>query len=219
MEGIKYEIGAVYGAAEFDRPGGAVEIAAALLDRLGGRVFKDLPGPVLVHEGGQGHFPLWFLLFLERNQAALPELLLLHGRNLLALEAARSNIAASPLSAQPAVLKVPGVDLGLDAAPLLSLAPPRGFGFIAAFPRIVPQTDPYAGIWEALGILLVPGGTALISLPAAQADRLANSLDRRKFPGLTRLGDMKRRGFRALVYRRNGPLTPVLGMCYGITLV
>jgi SAM-dependent methyltransferase len=209
MEGIKYEIGAVYGAAEFDRPDGAVEIAAALLDRLGGRLFKGPPAPVLVHEGGQGHFPLWFLLFLERNGLAAPELLLLHGRNVLALEAARANIAASPLTARPAVLGVPGVDLGLDAATLLSLSPARGFGFIAAFPRIVPQTDPYAGILEALDTLLVPGGAALISLPSSQADRLANRqamihqairLDRRKPSGFTRVGDLKRRGFRALLY-------------------
>jgi hypothetical protein len=211
MEGIAYRIGAVWGAAEFDRPGGAVETAASLLGRLG--LFKGAPSaPVLVHEGGQGHFPLWLLLFLERNGAAAPEFLLLHGRNILALEAARSNIAESPLAAKPAVLMAPGADLALDKDLLASLSPDasmprppaareRGFGFIAAFPQIVPQTDPYDGIWGALGSLPLPGAAALLSLPAAQADRL----DKRKPPGFTRLGDLKRRGFRALAYRRREP--------------
>jgi hypothetical protein len=202
MEGITYEIGAVHGAAEFDRPGPAMELAAALLNRLGGGPLGDLSTPVLVHEGGQGHFPLWFLLFLEQNRAAPPELLLLHGRNILALEAARSNIAAAPLAAQPLVLTVPGVDLGLDRGTLARAPPARGFGFIAAFPQIVPQTDPYAGIWEALDSLLTPGGAALLSLPATQASRLASRLDKQKPPGFTRLGDLKRRGFRALLLKR-----------------
>jgi SAM-dependent methyltransferase len=227
--GIAYEIGAVHGAAEFDRPGPAADTAAALFCRPGGGpgagLLAGLLAPALIHEGGQGHFPLWLLLFLERNRAAAPELLLLHGRNVLALEAARGNIAGSPLAARPAVLTVPGVDLGLDRDLLAALSrppdaprtapdgalragpdgasrvPAPGFGFIAAFPRIVPRTEPYDGLWEALGTLLLPGAAALFSLPAAQAERL----DRRKAPGFIRLGDLKRRGFRALLYRRPGP--------------
>jgi hypothetical protein len=208
MEGIAYRISSVHGAAEFDRPGGAVETAAALLARLGGRLFgrsDPAAAPALVHEGGQGHFPLWFLHFLERNGAAAPALLLLHGRNILALEAARDNIAESPLGAKPAVLAAPGVDLGLDSAALAGLIgprtadpPARGAGFVAAFPQVVPRTDPYGGIWAALETLLLPGGAALVALPAAQADRF----DRRKPPGFTRLGDLKRRGFRALAVCR-----------------
>jgi hypothetical protein len=223
MEGIAYGISSVHGAAEFDRPGGAVETAAALLSRLGaGALFKG--GPVLVHEGGQGHFPLWFLLFLERAGAAAPGLLLLHGRNVLALEAARGNIAGSALALKPRVLTAPGVDLGLDREPLAARLPAaapegsapestggsgQGAGFIAAFPQVVPRPvprsgdrpDPYGGIWEALGTLLRPGAAALFALPAAEAGRL----DKRRPSGFARLGDLKRRGFRALAYRRLEP--------------
>jgi hypothetical protein len=211
MEEIGYDISAVHGAAEFDRPGEGAAVAARLLCRLGaGCVLGGTGGPgspVLIHEGGQGHFPLWFLRFLE--QAApepAPDLLLLHGRNILALEAARDNILAG--GPAPGLCILPGVDLRLDRDRILATlgAPPdmpgeAGIcGCIAAFPQAVPQTSRQDSLWEALGDLLLPGGLALVALPAAEAERL----DRRKPPGFTRLGDLKRRGFRALAYRRAG---------------
>jgi hypothetical protein len=204
IEGVHYEICSVHGAAEFDRPSGAVETAAALVRRLGAAALFQ-GGPVLVHEGGQGHFPLWFLHFLEWAGAAPPEFLLLHGRNVLALEAARSNIAESSLTGKPRVLTVPGPDLVLDRDSLgAALAAGKaagsgqGAGFIAVFPQPVPRTDPYPGIWEALGTLLRPGAAALLALSATEAERF----DKRRLPGFTHQGDLKRRGFRALVYRR-----------------
>jgi hypothetical protein len=219
MEGIRYRVSSVHGAAEFDRPGPAAETAAKLLCRLGaGRLFPRPPAPpqappgALIHEGGQGHFPLWFLLFLEQNGAAAPELLLLHGRNILALEAARDNIVNAGIPAKLRV--VPGVDLALDSNRLsasLGIAVSPGEGgrepgrqegagahFIAAFPGVVPGTAPYDRIWEGLRGLLLPGGIALVSLPAAEADRLI----KRKPSGFARLGDLKRRGFRALAFHR-----------------
>jgi hypothetical protein len=205
MEGIGYDIGAVHGAAEFDRPGEGALVAAKLLCRLGAGSFGGTGGldsPVLIHEGGQGHFPLWFLRFLERA-APEPAPLLLHGRNILALEAARDNILAGGPTIDLRIL--PGVDPWLDRDRILAAlgaAPGEAgpCGCIAAFPQAVPQTNRQDSLWETLGDLLLPGGLALLALPAAEAERL----DRRKPPGFTRLGDLKRRGFRALAYRRAG---------------
>jgi hypothetical protein len=202
MEGIGYDIGAVHGAAEFDRPGEGAVVMAKLLCRLGAGSFGGTGGldsPVLIHEGGQGHFPLWFLRFLERaapEQGPAP--LLLHGRNILALEAARDNILAGGPTIDLRIL--PGVDPWLDRERILAALGAGGFGCIAAFPQAVPQTNRQDSLWEALGGLLLPGGLALAALPAAEAERL----DRRKPPGFTRLGDLKRRGFRALAYRWTG---------------
>jgi hypothetical protein len=237
MEGISYRISSVHGAAEFDRPGGAAETAAKLLCRLGAGILPAIPEPsaaasgepfktpgepfgapvrVLIHEGGQGHFPLWFLEFLKRESAEPPQALVLHGRNILALEAARGSITEAGHGGGRMELRLlPGVDLGLDRD-LLTAERPRGdppdgegrgkaarqcYGFIAAFPDVVPGTRPYNRIWEGLGGLLLPGGIALIALPVAEADRLI----KRKPPGFTRLGDLKRRGFRALAVCRGGP--------------
>jgi SAM-dependent methyltransferase len=202
MEGIAYGINTVHGAAEFDRPGGAAETAAKLLRRLGADNLPLAPFPVLIHEGGQGHFPLWFLEFLRRGGLAPPRVLVLHGRNILALRSSHSNITGYGLSAggNTEIRIAPGVDLGLDRDLLSACAgsPDDGarqhYAFIAAFPVLIPGTVPYDRIWEGLGRLLLPGGIALAAFPAAEADRFI----KRKPPGFTRLGDLKRRGFRAL---------------------
>jgi hypothetical protein len=188
------------------------------------------PYRVLIHEGGQGHFPLWFLEFLRQGGINPPRILVLHGRNILALEAARDSITeagydptaagtglnGTSLSGGTELRPLPGVDLWLDRnllAPRLRDSPGGGnrenpaqqcCDFIAAFPDIVPGTRPYDRIWEGLGGLLLPGGAALIALPAAEADRLI----KRKPPGFTRLGDLKRRGFRALAVCYAPPTTP-----------
>ena len=212
MEGIAYRVDTVHGAAEFDRPGGAAEAAAKLFRRLAvDDVFSPSGAPfaALIHEGGQGHFPLWFLEFLKRGGAEAPRALALHGRNILALWASHSNIARAGHSVtaggRTEIRISPGVDLWLDREALSKQIPPdsgdtagQGYGFIAAFPESVPGTRPYDRIWAALGRLLLPGGLSLIALPAAEADRLI----KRKPPGFTRLGDLKRRGFRALACRR-----------------
>jgi hypothetical protein len=54
--------------------------------------------------------------------------------------------------------------------------------------------------WEGLAELLREGGIALITLPSSEAEQF----DRKKPKGFTRLGDVKREGFRAAAYRRNG---------------
>jgi hypothetical protein len=218
MEGVGYRITAVHGAAEFDRPGGAAEAAAKLLSRLGPLFPTGKKGEfrALIHEGGQGHFPLWFLEFLKKAGQALPELLVLRGRNILALEAAQGNIAAAGHTTGGACRLCVSPGVVLNRPPARPDRPDqidRGLGeqrcaFIAAFPPAPPKTaspaspiiDPYRELWDSLEALLLPGGTALLAFPAAEADRF----DRKKIAGFSRLGDLKRRGFRALAYQRQG---------------
>jgi hypothetical protein len=68
----------------------------------------------------------------------------------------------------------------------------------------------FEDVWKALGSLILPGGAALLSLPAAEAERF----DRKKpgsgagageapdEGGFIRLGDIKRQGFRAMAFRK-----------------
>jgi SAM-dependent methyltransferase len=68
MEGLGYHIDAVHGAAEFDAPSMAAEAAARLLCRLDpAKLFSAGVSAGLVHEGGQGHFPVWLLKLLEQR--------------------------------------------------------------------------------------------------------------------------------------------------------
>jgi hypothetical protein len=235
MEGTGYHIDAVHGAADFDRPGGAAAAAAKLICRLGlekifppreaGQAGADCPNAILIHEPGQGHFPAWLM-----RRGAAANHIVLSGRNILALEAARHNTAAAvaaadmPGSAELKVQIVPTVELpgGCPAFPEQG-----AYRFIAAFPETVPLTDRSGALWEALARLLAPGGTALVALPSSEAEKFdrqkpaggssargigggAGSIDGGaggindggKGPSFTRLGDIKRQGFRAMAYRR-----------------
>jgi hypothetical protein len=220
MEGIPYHIDAFHGVADFDSPGGAVQATAKLVSRLDLR----LPlGALLFHEPDQGRFPVWLLRYWGLPEGPLEAVssgsalamdgpLVLSGRNILALEAARHNILLAlgnttagigerdTLSTgAPEIVLVPAVDLSMDRERLSEAAQGR-FGFIAAFPELVPQTDRLDAYWEGLAALLVPGGMAVIGLPSSEAERF----DRKKPKGFTRLGDIKRHGFRALGYRYSG---------------
>ncbi|GHT67194.1 hypothetical protein FACS1894110_12220 [Spirochaetia bacterium] len=199
MEGIRYHIDAVHGAAEFDRPGAAAVAAAKLVSRLGLEKLCPPPqvGAILIHESGQGHFPAWLL---QRGLKA--DRLVLSGRNILALEAARHNTKAAlaAKAADMSIQVIPGTEL-----PVEHPAIPEAYSFIVAFPETVPGAERHTALWEDLVRLLLPNGTALIALPASEAEKF----DRKKpaggpnGPHFTRLGDIKRRGFRALAYRRN----------------
>ncbi|GHV87234.1 hypothetical protein AGMMS50255_5300 [Spirochaetia bacterium] len=192
MEGTGYHIDAVHGAAEFDRPCGAAAAAAKLVSRLGPEKLcspADSPTAILIHECGQGHFPAWLL-----RRGLMADRLILSGRNILALEAARHNLLAAAEGTVP-VQALPSVEL-----PTI----PDRCSFIAAFPETVPGTERFTQLWEDLAQMLLPGGTALIALPSSEAEKF----DRKKTAGgpngphFSRLGDIKRQGFRALAYRR-----------------
>jgi hypothetical protein len=212
FEGITLGMDTIHGAPGFDRPGGAVEAAAKLVRRLG-LTARIVPGcPVLFHEPGQGWFPAWFRALGEmegsgENCGAPVSPWVLSGRNILALEAARRNVrAAGKGGAGAAPLVVPAVDLSfyrdkLREAPGLPGAGESAgaFGFIAAFPEPVPRFDGSASCWEGFAALLKPGGVALAGLSSLEAERL----DRKKPPRFTRLGDLRRNGFRALAYQKS----------------
>jgi hypothetical protein len=209
LAGIPLRLDTIHGAPGFDRPGGAAEAAAKLTRRLGMPALAA-PASVLVHEPDQGWFPAWLLAFLEREGAgenpgrACPVSdMVLTGRNILALEAARHNARqAVETAAGPALSVIPAVELSTPGlAGLLENAggaPAGRFGLIAVFPEAVPRTDRRAALWEGLAAFLAPGGRAVVSFPSSEADRF----DRQKPPGFRRLGDLKRKGFRALAYEK-----------------
>ncbi|MDR1239385.1 MAG: methyltransferase [Treponema sp.] len=210
LEGVPLRLDTIHGAPGFDRPGGAVEAAAKLTRRLGppARPAGEAAAPsVLIHEPDQGWFPRWLLAFPGQSSPVTE--LVLSGRNILALEAARHNAlqarpparAAGETAAGPVLSVIPMVELsprGLADFTENSGAPAGRFGFIAAFPETVPRTDRRDALWEGLAALLAPGGLAVVSLPASEAERF----DRKKPPGFCRRGDLKRKGFRALAYEK-----------------
>jgi hypothetical protein len=186
-----------------------------------------LPEPaILVYEPDQGHFPVWLASrpghekdspnSAQAGSTVTPfKRWVLSGRNILALEAARHNLALSlgrgeadssgtwpdnsgANKAGAAIIAVPSVDPALDQAALGAAAgSERRFGLIVFFPETVPQTDRRAAWWEAMAELLTPGGIVIVSCSTSEAERF----DRHKPKGFTRLGDIKRAGFRALGYR------------------
>jgi 16S rRNA G1207 methylase RsmC len=199
LEHIPYHIDAFQGLGDFDNPGGAIRTAAKLADRLGLKR-QALPPGILIHEPGQGHFPVWFLKYLG-TEAAKQRPLVFSGRNILALEASRHNAAIPDI----VIRLVPAIDLASRRDALLAAAGGPGgsheagkgaYGFIAAFPEPAPRTDRFDAYWEGLEGLLKPGGIVLIALPSSEAERF----DRKKQKHFIRLGDLKRNGFRALAY-------------------
>jgi len=207
MEDVSYRLDTVYGAPDFDSPGGAAQAAAklAVKIKLAARLAADDTAgkALLIHDCGQGHFALWLVHYLAKARAvkapaALP--IVLSGRNILALasaraalSAARAALAASGSRPVTAPLIVPTADIYLDRERLGD-----GFGFIAYIPEIVPETNRGKTDWEALTQLAQPGSVVIAAMNSAEAERF----DRKKTAAWRRLGDIKRNGFRALAYLR-----------------
>jgi len=207
IEGIQIKLETIHGASGFDKPGGAVITAAKLLCRLGQEKIPN-DTPYLVHEPGQGFFTNRLLEFLRDGAAnrAQQQALVLSGRNILSLEAARHN--AAPLG-RITINVVPAVDLQLGKDALLEAGNGQ-FAFISAFPDLLPQssmskaakasqdTDQLTVIWNSLPPLLAEGGLFLVAFGSSDAERF----DRKKPTGFTRLGSVKRNGFCAAVYQK-----------------
>jgi hypothetical protein len=201
VETLSYHIDAFHGIAGFDNPGEAVRVMAKLVSRLGTRGRFCPPGaPILVHEPDQGHFPVWLINYLEKTDPGIRPITL-SGRNVLALEGARHNLRAALGgfgTAGGEIRLVAALDPGLNRE---ALGPREGlYRLIALFPSFVPGTERGAAYWEGLTRLLEAGGAALIALPSSEAQ----GFDRKKPARFVRLGDIKRRGFRALAYQYQG---------------
>ncbi|GHV72047.1 hypothetical protein AGMMS49928_27170 [Spirochaetia bacterium] len=196
MEDTSYQLETIHGAADFDSPGGEIQAAAKLFSRLM-EAPSHLPGTilnsVLIHEGGQGHFSAWLAARFSMKDTAF----VLSGRNILALEAALHNAKDPGRNHFPPrqVQIISAVDPFLDGEKLRAAAV-NGYSLIAAFPEIIPQTSYHEALWESFDQLLAKDGIALVGLSSTEAERF----DRKKPKGYTRLGDLKRKGFRALAY-------------------
>jgi hypothetical protein len=213
IEDMPVRLETIHGAGGFDLPGGAVLAAAKLLrhisragafEALKQGPLQGLPrgeAPLLIHEPGQGFFPCWLLQFLQvkflQSETRLTHTppVVLSGRNILALHASRHNTGTGHI--------LPLVDLQLGREELLKAAGGQ-YGCIAAFPELLPQsalpkgTDQLAAIWDALPGLLNEGGIFLAAFSSSDAERF----DRKRPPGFSRLGGIKRHGFRALAYKK-----------------
>jgi hypothetical protein len=199
MEGVRYRIDAVHGAAGFDRIGAAVSAAARLTGKLEGKIRACLAsGPaVLIHEPDQGHFPAWFV---RRFTPEAGYGFVLSGRNILSLEAARRNLEKAADGRAFRIRTAAAVDLAINREKLA--LPGDGYGLAVLFPEFVPGTDRIAAYWEGIAALLAENGIVIASMNASAAEKF----DRGKIAGpvrFTRLGDFRRGGFRALAYLRN----------------
>jgi hypothetical protein len=151
-----------------------------------------------IHEPKQGHFPLWLARFLEKTAPATllkPVNLVLSGRNILSLEVSRHNLDGCLLNS---VKIVPALDMSVSRDILLQSAGCAAFSAIVAFPELVPQTTTLESQWDGIYALLVVGGLVLVALSSSDAERF----DRRKPADFVRLGDVKRKGFRAIAYQK-----------------
>ncbi len=201
IEEIPLRIETVHGAPDFDSPDGTALAAAKLTRRLGAgklRAALDGEAAILVHEPGQGFFPCFLREFLRRECGftRLPPMVL-SGRNILALEASRINYGEAAL--------VPAADLRLGGDALL-MAAGRRFSLAVVFPELLPQSSlpkeacQFAALWDAAAPLMTAGGIFIAGFSSTDAERF----DRKKPPAFTRMGDIKRKGFRALAYCKTG---------------
>ena len=212
MEGISYHLDTVHGAPDFDSPGGGIQAAAKLALKLNPTPKPAADSSMLIHDEGQGHFALWLKAYLGVTKPALQQdahtfRWILSGRNILALSAARVALEAAntEINAAVSVEAIPVVDIFLDRERLAAAARSSGgYSLIACFTdKVTDRTNTgTAGravtLWEGLHYLAAPGCIAIIGTTSAEADHF----DKKKPPEWRRLGDIKRKGFRALMYRK-----------------
>jgi precorrin-6B methylase 2 len=129
----------------------------------------------------------------------------LSGRNILALEAAAHNVKQNN---EITAMIIPVMDLSFGVPSLLESAGGQKYGCIIAFPELLPQSslpktvrqenDQLTTLWNALPSLLSENGIFLAAFGSSDAERF----DRKKPTGFSRLGSIKRNGFRALAYNK-----------------
>jgi hypothetical protein len=196
MEKITYRLDTIHGAQGFDTPGGETQAAAKMTIKLKEQLnAMQTPPKILILSEDQGHYPAWLTGYLNRKLNFT-----LAGRNILALSMAKYNTAIA-LGENPETTEkikiISTGDLYLEQEQIFEKS--EGFDFISIFPELVPGTDRITPTWEALLTLTRPASVILAGFSSSEAERF----DRKKLRGFTRLGDIKRRGFRALAYRRD----------------
>jgi hypothetical protein len=189
LEDTPYFLDTIHGAAGFDSPGGAVRAAAKLAVKTAKETGPRAGGPLLFWEDQQGHFAAWF----SRRFAPAARAAWVHaGRNVLSLEAACHNAVRN--GAEKAV-PISAADMLLDSGRIAGAA--GSYSFIAAFPEWIPQTGRIEAFWEGLGALAAPGAVIIAGFSSAEAE----SFDRKKTVRFSRLGGIRKNGFRALAYK------------------
>ncbi len=215
MESLRYALRAVEGVPDFDEPGLATVTAARLITKLwGSKGFSPIRGAcqsalspsVLIQGGHQGHLACWLSHKFASQGLPAPAFTVVD-RNVLALASSVENLKLAATSNEGAAAgggadaetprypqSLPAVDLAAIPGKLPDFAAP--FDLVAAFRDPVPRVDRAAVEWEAARKLVGPGGVFLVSSSSTHADRF----DRQKPTGFTRLGELKRDGFRACAY-------------------
>jgi len=180
MDDIPYRLDTLHGAPDFDSPGGAIQAAAKLALKIDlASKLRGKEGKVLIHDSGQGHFALWLARYLDGGAFRW----VLSGRNILALAASRSALNVAGSGASLSVL--PAADIALECCRPGAEGP---FALAALFPE---------GKADFPQEVIDTGGILLAGMSSAEAERF----DRKKPPALRRIGDLKRKGFRALAYQ------------------
>jgi len=197
MEGLPYSLDTVHGAPDFDNPGGAVQAAAKLAVKidLASKMKSSSAGgntgqkALLIHDAGQGHFALWLARYLNGDYKWV-----LSGRNIVALGAASA--ALRTVIGRKGSITMPAVDIFLDRERLGAAGAGGRFGLIAFFPETMPDIE---AAWEGITALAAPEGLIITGMSSVEAERF----DRKKPAEWCRMGDIKRKGFRALAYQTN----------------
>ena len=186
MEKIIYKLDTVHGAADFDNPGGEVQAAAKLAIKINllSKITNDVS--ILIHDAGQGHFALWLHHYLDGKNLKFT----LSGRNCLALSAARAALSAAKT---PEVNMIYAADLLFDSGKFAD-----NYNLIAYFSDGAGGTDRIASSWDALCRLTLSDAIIIIAADSMEAERF----DRKKPKAMQRISDIKRRGFRAIAYRK-----------------
>lgn len=193
---IEYELESFHGVADFDHPHFLNQLMAPLSVKLKDRLFRlltnTIPSSVLFFECSQGHFPLWFITWLDQTCPGIAIKTLIAGRNVLALEAAKQNM---PSDNPPEI--VGAIDPKLSAMEILN-AGKGPFTLLFLFPNVVPKTNRWNAYWSGLDTLMAKESIAVIGLTATEGERF----DKSKAKGFQRLGEIKRQGYRVLAYQK-----------------
>lgn len=191
-----YSMATIYGCEEFDGHSHDTVLAAKLLLAL------EPAFPLLVHSPGQGHLAAALAKAWSARGSAAE--LYLSGRDSMALRASRANVlanlgvpvvGASSPAREASVAILPGYDIEVSTGALAE----GTLGCLAIFPELCPERDWVPGAWRTAARLLRQGGELCVSASATEAQRF----DKVRPKGFTRGPDIKRDGFRAMLFAKD----------------